>query len=142
RDGRGGADEPGRGAPCCVRHLRPLAAGAVSRLVPPVGAPARQLSTKQPSRSAPPVGCEGAMAPTRAIRSSRSSLGAVGSSSWGLDFPSYPKVTETPRHGGVSTVLALAERGQVDVPRGRYRTSRRHEQGGIPTESLSRSPDP
>src|SRR5213083_1025156 len=27
-----------------------LAAGAVSRLVPPVGAPARKLSTKQPSR--------------------------------------------------------------------------------------------
>ena len=37
-------------APRCVRHLRPLAAGAVSRLVPPVGAPARQLSTKQPSQ--------------------------------------------------------------------------------------------
>src|SRR5439155_15745740 len=41
----------------------------------------------------------------------------------------------------VSAVLALAERGQVDVPRGRHRTFRRHEQGGIPTESLSRSPD-
>ena len=36
------------------------------------------------------------MAPTRAIRSSRSSLGAVGSSSWGLDFPSYPKVAGPP----------------------------------------------
>src|SRR6058998_3345723 len=43
RYGRGGADEPGRGAPRGVRRLRPLAAGAVSRLVSPVGAPAGQL---------------------------------------------------------------------------------------------------
>src|SRR5712691_3531558 len=50
RYGRGGADERGRGAACCVRRLRPLAAGAVSPLVPPVGAPARQLSTKEASR--------------------------------------------------------------------------------------------
>src|SRR6267143_2641826 len=41
RYGRGGATEPGRDAPRCVRRLRPLAAGAVSRLVPPGGTPAR-----------------------------------------------------------------------------------------------------
>src|SRR2546425_11156672 len=56
RYGRGGADERGRGAACCVRRLRPLAAGAVSRLVPPVGAPARRLSTKQASRKEQTIG--------------------------------------------------------------------------------------
>src|SRR5439155_16088248 len=44
RYARGGADEPGRDAPRCVRRLWPLAAGPVSRLVPPGGTPARQLS--------------------------------------------------------------------------------------------------
>src|SRR5207249_10657292 len=47
------ADEPGRRAPRCVRRLRPLAPGAVSRFVPAVGAPARHLNTKQPSRKEP-----------------------------------------------------------------------------------------
>src|SRR2546425_622854 len=47
--GGGGADERGRGAPRGVRGLRPLAAGAVSRLVSPVSAPARELSAKSRS---------------------------------------------------------------------------------------------
>src|SRR2546427_1420335 len=41
RDGRGGAHGPCPDAPRCGRRLRPLAAGAVSRLVPPGGTPAR-----------------------------------------------------------------------------------------------------
>jgi DoxX-like family len=46
RHGRGGADERDRGAPRCVRHIRPLGASAVPRLIPPVGAPAHLESTQ------------------------------------------------------------------------------------------------